>query len=154
MYKHCNMDSIVYDGVTVLPLDALVPSPEYSDQGGCQTTLLETQGIHFDSLPKLGKYRTCVVRYNGTTVQIPTVQIPSERRWYWTTCCQGLGYLERGSCAFSAWSEFIVEKRTFLCIAPQLRKPQSVNQSTTEAQTAQSPSHYGYRRGLNPRRLA
>ena len=52
------------------------------------------------------------------------------------------------------WPEFIT-KHTFLCTAPQLRTHHSVHQSTTEAQTDQSPIHYyGYRRGLNPRRLA
>lgn len=48
---------------------------------------------------------------------------------------------------------FVVEKRTFLCMAPQMRAATSVVQSTTEAVTdGPSQGHYGYHRGLNPRR--
>jgi len=47
----------------------------------------------------------------------------------------------------------VIAKRTFLCVAPQLRESHTVIQSTTEAQTAQSQSHYSHFRGINPRRL-
>eukprot|EP00931_Biecheleriopsis_adriatica_P018063 TRINITY_DN12742_c0_g1_i1.p1 TRINITY_DN12742_c0_g1~~TRINITY_DN12742_c0_g1_i1.p1 ORF type:complete len:747 (+),score=132.27 TRINITY_DN12742_c0_g1_i1:132-2372(+) len=43
--------------------------------------------------------------------------------------------------------------RTFLCMAPDLRAAETVNQSTTEATTDASSFHYSHYRGLNPRRF-
>jgi len=46
----------------------------------------------------------------------------------------------------------LVEQRSFLCVAPELRTSNSVVQSTTEATEPQSKHHYAYYRGVNPRR--
>jgi len=44
-----------------------------------------------------------------------------------------------------------VEKRSFLCVVPIMRTPQSVTQSTTEA-ISESATQYSRFRGVNPRR--
>lgn len=52
--------------------------------------------------------------------------------------------------------EMLIESRTFLCLAPQLREANTVNQSTTEACTddlRSTESVYNHRRGTNPRRF-
>lgn len=45
-------------------------------------------------------------------------------------------------------------KRTFLCYAPTLKKPEAVVQSTTEAVSSSASAHYNSFRGVNPRRFA
>ncbi|CAK0891182.1 unnamed protein product [Prorocentrum cordatum] len=62
------------------------------------------------------------------------------------------GQSETGVCR-----QAFIEMRTFLCEAPVLKSDASVScQSTTEVHVDGqfSHSHYGYRRGLNPRRFA
>merc|ERR1712008_424535 len=54
--------------------------------------------------------------------------------------------------ACSIPANFIVA-RMFVCEARLLRSSHSVTQSTTEAVTGQSESHYCRFRGINPRRL-